>query len=204
MNKFTVLGFVCFGFLLQACSPVKTPIYNHYKLESYSAKHYVQRHSKQSILVTAPEAAAGYACADMLYVKKPFELSAFVNNSWIDQPANMLLPLITQSLERSGYFFAVTSGAYSEKTDYRLDTELIKLQQNFLKQPSQIDFVAKVVLTHVSENRIVASRLITEQARCPMETPFGGVLGANQATTAFTAAVTDFVITQIKRDLHQT
>ncbi len=39
-----------------------------------------------------PEATAGYQFSTMLYVKKPFELAAFANNAWVDQPANMLMP----------------------------------------------------------------------------------------------------------------
>lgn len=201
MNKiYPLLALVFAGLLLNACSPVKTTASNQYKLDAFSAKPLGRGLAKQSILITAPEAAAGYQSSEMLYIKKPYELNSFVNNAWIDQPANMLLPLLAQSLQRSGSFFAVTSSVNSEHTDYRLDTQLIELQQNFLKKPSQLDLVAKVVLTHMSDNRVIASRLISLHINCPTDTPYGGVIAANRATTQFTAAVTDFVVAQIRRD----
>lgn len=199
MNKFSILVLVLAELLLNACSPVKTPVSNQYKLDSFNSKPLGRNLAKQSILITAPEAAAGYQSSEMLYIKKPYELSAFANNAWVDQPANMLLPLLAQSLQRSGYFFAVTSSVNSEHTDYRLDTQLIELQQNFLKKPSQIDFVAKVVLTHMSDNRVIASRLISQHINCPADTPYGGVIAANLATKRFTAEVSDFVVSQVRR-----
>ncbi|CDZ77825.1 ABC-type uncharacterized transport system, auxiliary component [Legionella massiliensis] len=200
MNKLSILVLILTGFLLSACSPVKTSISNQYKLDSYSAKPLGGSSAKQSILITAPEAASGYQSTEMLYVKKAYELSSFANNAWVDQPANMLLPLLAQSLQRSGYFYAVTSSVNSEHTDYRLDTQLIELQQNFLKKPSQIDLVVKVVLTHMSDNRVIASRVISQHINCPTDTPYGGVIAANLATNRFTAEVSDFVVSHIKRD----
>jgi cholesterol transport system auxiliary component len=202
MNKYAALILVLVELLLTACSPVKTTISNQYKLDSYGSKSFRPNASKQSILITLPEAAAGYQRTDMLYVIKPFELSSFVNNAWVDQPANMLLPLLALSLQQSGYFYAVTSSINSEHTDYRLDTQLIELQQNFLRKPSQIDLVAKVVLTQVSDNRVIASRLISKHIKCPTDTPYGGVIAANQATKLFTAEVSDFVISHIRQDAH--
>ncbi len=195
---------IAFSLLLSACSPVKTLVTNQYKLDSFSSRHLGHANSRQSILITVPEAAAGYQLSDMLYVKKPFELSSFANNAWVDQPANMLLPLIVQSLQNSGYFFAVTSSANSEQTTYRLDTQLIELEQTFLKKPSQINLTVKVVLTHVSDNRVIASRLITEHVNCPMDTPYGGVIAANRATTLLTAQITEFVISKAGKGLPST
>lgn len=198
MHNLIALILIITSLFLDACSPVKSPISNQYKLDSYNTRQYARNSTKKSILITAPEAAAGYQSSEMLYVKKPFELSSFANNAWVDQPANMLLPLLVQSIQSSGYFYTVTSSANSEHTDYRLDTQLIELQQNFLKKPSQVDFVVKVVLTQVSENRVIASHLISQHIKCPMDTPYGGVIAANQATNRFTAQVSRFVVSQIK------
>ncbi|MBA3537411.1 MAG: hypothetical protein H0T84_12520 [Tatlockia sp.] len=202
-KKLIFLALIGVELLLAACSPIKTVISNKYKLDSYSNQRLGHGFSKHSILITMPEAMAGYQDPDMLFVRKPFELTSFAKNAWVDQPASMLLPLIAQSLQSSGYFYAVTSSANSDHTDYRLDTQLIELEQNFLKRPSQIDFAAKVVLTHVSDNRVIASRLIKEHINCPVDTPYGGVIAANRATKLFTAQVSDFVVTQVKQDSHQ-
>lgn len=200
MNKIAFLVLLSFQLLLTACSPVKRELTNAYKLESYSYLRLDNGLPKQSILVTMPEAAAGFQDSDMLYVNKPFALRSFAKNAWVDQPAYMLLPLIAQSLQSTGYFYAVTSTVNSELTNYRLDTQLIRLQQNFLTRPSKIEFAAKVVLTHVSDNRVIASRIISEQINCPSDTPYGGVIAANRATKLFTAEVSRFVVSQVRKD----
>lgn len=194
------LSLITLLILLMACSPIKVPVSNQYILGAYSDKHLANQLTKQSILITTPEAVGGYQTEQMLYIKKPFELSPFANNAWADTPANMLFPLIVQSLQRSGYFYAVASSLNAEKTTYRLDTQLIELKQNFLKKPSVIDLVVKVVLTHVKDNRVIASRLFSQHLSCPMDTPYGGVIAANRATTNFTAELTDFVVSQVSQD----
>lgn len=202
MKKINLILIICTQFLLTACSPVKPLITNQYKLGAFSHKQLSNKFSHRSILVNAPDAVAGYQTDQMLYVQKPFELTAFVHNSWVSPPADMLLPLIVQSLQRSGYFYAVVSSPNGELADYRIDTQLIELQQNFLTKPSVINLAVKVVLSNIKDNRIVASRLFRQQVTCPMETPYGGVIAANRATENFTAELTHFVIAQIKHDSH--
>lgn len=200
MNKLILISLFCTHCLLTACSPIKTPVTNQYKLSAYSNKQLTSRYTQLSILVTQPEAVAGYQTEQMLYIQKPFELTPFANNAWIDPPADMLFPLILQSLQRSGYFYAVASSPTADKTDYRLDTQLIEIHQNFLKKPSEIEFIAKVVLTCVKDSRVVASRLISQQAQCPIESPYGGVIAANRAVSNFTAEMTEFVVRHVQGD----
>lgn len=186
--------------MVTACSPVKMPVSNQYKLENYSAKKLADRQTRHSLLISLPDAIPGYQTEQMLYTDKPFELSAFAHSAWISSPANMLYPLIIQSLQHSHYFFAVASGPDADKTDYRLDTQLIELQQSFLTKPSKMQLVANVVLTHIADSRVVASRVISINIPCPADTPYGGVIAANQVAYAFTQQLSNFVIRHVKRD----
>lgn len=186
--------------LATACSPVKMPVSNQYKLESYSAKKIASKPTRHSLLISLPDAIPGYQTEQMLYTDKPFELSNFAHSAWISSPANMLYPLIIQSLQHSHYFFAVASGPDADKTDYRLDTQLIELQQSFLTKPSKMRLIANVVLTHIDDSRVVASRVISVTIPCPADTPYGGVIAANQAAHTFTAHLSDFVISHVKHD----
>lgn len=199
MNK---IGLTCIFvaiFIATACSPIKPDITNHYKLESYSGQVFTHQHSHHSILVTKPEAMAGYQTDQMLYIQKPYELSSFAHSGWVSPPADMLYPLMIESLQRTGYFYAVASGAYADKANYRLDTQLIELQQNFLTKPSCLQLVAKVVLTRIEDNHILGSRLIRQSIPCPSDTPYGGVLAANRATQNFTAQVAKFAVKLISQ-----
>ncbi len=196
--KFALLLSACWTMI--ACSPIQNAISDQYKLETFSAKKKTDKHTSRSLLISQPDSIAGYQTEQMLYIDKPFELSNFAHSAWISSPANMLYPLITQSLQHSHYFYAVASGPDADKTDYRLDTQLIELQQNFLTKPSVVELVANVVLTHIEDNRVVSSLIIRERVPCLEDTPYGGVVAANRATSAFTAKLTDFVIERVRRD----
>lgn len=196
MNRLFFMATLC---LLASCA-IKSPIKNQYKLSLFERASKQAQSSPYSILVAQPSAVSGYQTEQMLYIVKPFELKPFSRNAWVGPPANMLFPLILQSLQSSDYFSAVVSSPYSDKADYRLETELIELEQNFLMNPSMLQFVVKVVLSHISDNRVLASKIITEQICCPTNTPYGGVIAANQATQSFTKTLIDFVIHQIQKD----
>lgn len=198
-----ILGYIIFsvGVLLEVgCSPVKTPVTNEYQLSSLSLKKFVAKPRPITLMVSVPEAVPGYQTEEMLYIKKPFQVEPFAKNAWSSPPADMLFPLLIESLEATGFFYAVTSSPYSDEADYRLDTQLLHLEQNFLKKPSVIQLTVKVVLSRTDDKKIIASRIISKQVSCTQDTPYGGVIAANQAAYQFTAAVSDFVISHIKRD----
>lgn len=195
MKKFTLL--ILTLVLLTNCA-VKPLVTNQYKLGAFSKKHWSKLPSKHSIFVNTPDAVAGYQGEEMLYTLKPYELTPFVHSAWVDQPAEMLLPLMVQSLQRSGYFHVVASSPGAEVTEYRIDTQLIELQQSFLTKPSSLHFVVKSVLVRMEDNHVIASRIFSYVVPCPANTPYGGVLAANQATQLFTAALTKFVINHVR------
>ncbi|QMT60810.1 ABC-type transport auxiliary lipoprotein family protein [Legionella sp. PC997] len=198
MKKLTVFLVGLSTALLSACSPVKVSVKNQYQLNAYSSKQLVKEPMPITLLVTPPDAAAGYQTEQMLYSKKPYELAPFAKNAWVNPPADMLYPLILQSLQRTNLFKAVTSNAYTLGVNYRLDTQLLALEQNFLKKPSVLEFSAKMVLTHVSDNKVLASKIINLQIPCPSDTPYGGVIAANRATQQFTAILAHFVVSHIE------
>ncbi len=200
MNNIKITLLLSAYWLLTACSPIKNAVTDQYKLERFSTKKMAEKQMHRSLLISLPDAIAGYQTEQMLYTDKPFELSNFAHSAWISSPANMLYPLITQSLQHSHYFYAVASGPDADKTDYRIDTQVIELQQNFLTKPSKVVLVVNAVLTHIADNRVVASRIISERVTCPEDTPYGGVVAANKAAFAFTSKLTDFVVTNVNRD----
>jgi cholesterol transport system auxiliary component len=203
VNKLSVLWLGCVSLILVGCA-VKPLVTNQYKLGAYCKKQLSKKPSSHSIFVNTPDAVAGYQREEMLYTSKLFELKPFVHNAWVDQPAEMLLPLIIQSLQHSGYFHVVASSPGAEVTEYRLDTQLLELQQNFLTKPSAIHLVVKVVLVHVENNQVVASRIFGYQIPCLFDTPYGGVLAANRATELFTADLVHFAIRHVKNEAHST
>ncbi len=197
----------CFGTLIlgalllsAGCGPVNKQITNQYTLTLKHTKAPQQRHMPYALLISKPEALAGYRTNQMLYVKKPFTLEPFAKNAWSSPPADMLYPLLVQRFQESHAFRAITSSPYADKADYRLDTQLLELQQDFLSKQSAIQFTAKITVTRISDNRVLASHLVKERIPCKTNTPYGGVIAANHAATLFVNQALDFVIRQVQND----
>lgn len=186
--------------LLSSCSPIKTPVTHQYTLDIPAHKQTVHKHLSSTLLISKPEAMAGYQTEQMLYVKTPFTLEPFAKNAWVSPPADMLYPVLVEHFQSSHAFRAITSAPFADKTDYRLDTQLITFNQNFLSKQSVLKFTAKIALTRVSDNHVLASRLIVKQIPCTQNTPLGGVIAANQASVSFTEDALKFVIKHIQRD----
>ncbi len=178
---------------LTACSSIKLPVTEQYQLTQFSHKVYKTPHASKSLFVSPPEALRGYDSTKMHYSTQAFEVKNFAHHAWLGAPAQMIHPLLTQSLQQSGYFKAVTSGIYSDKTDYRLDSQLLMLQQNFIQRPSTLFLVMKIVLNDVKNNTVVASKILQYKIPCPSDSPYGGVLAANKAVRLFTEDTVKFV-----------
>ena len=178
---------------LTGCTSIKLPITELYQLTQFSHKTYKTPHGKKTLFVSPPEALRGYDTNKMHYSTEPFEVKSFAHHAWLGAPAQMIQPLLTQSLQLSGYFKAVSSGIYSDKTDYRLDSQLLMMQQNFTHKPSQLFLVMKLVLNDVSNTKLIASKIFQYRIPCSSETPYGGVLAANKAVRLFTQDAVKFV-----------
>lgn len=186
--------------LLTACSPIVPEVNNKYKLTAFSHEQIAAKRSDITIFVAETQAMPGYQTEQMLYTDKLYQISSFVKNSWISPPSGMLTPLLAQSLQHSNYFFAVASGPDADKTDYRLDTQIIELQQNFLTKPSQIEFVIQAALTHVDDSRLIASQTFVLHTPCASNNPYGGVVAANNTIQKFTSELTKYVVYHVKMD----
>lgn len=190
LGIFTTLG-------LTGCA-VTPLVTDQYKLTGHSEKRLNCAGKMGSVFVNMPEAVVGYQTDSMLYMQKPYKLMPFVHHAWISPPAGMLLPLIVQSLSRTGCFTAVNSSPSAATADYMIETQLLELHQNFLVKPSEIAFVAKVSLIRSSTNQVVSSRIMKYYVKCRMDTPYGGVIAANHAAKLFTEALTHFIVAQIR------
>ena len=189
------LSLIC---CLNACTKLDLSETHRYQLKAYGLLTKPYAKSRHSILINQPSASAGYDSKRMIYVNKAYQLSSFANNSWMSTPANMLLPLVVQSMESSHYFNALAASPQAADTDYRLDLKILNLEQNFLQKPSQLIMTISLSLLEVNTNRILAEKTFSEHLPCPSDTPYGGVLAANQATESLTRRMSQYVISQIE------
>ena len=134
-----------------------------------------------TLVVSAPQSAAGYDSAHMLYLRRPHQLEYFAQHQWVDTPARMLAPLIVTALERGGAFGAVLRSPVATDADLRLDTEIVRLQQQFDTQPSQVRFTLRAHLVDSTTRQVLAGREFDASVAAASDDPAGGVVAANAA-----------------------
>lgn len=145
-----------------------------------------------TLAVNAPRAAPGYDSPRMVYVRKSYELESFAKNQWVDTPARMLAPLLVRALEGGGRFRAVVQAPSPVAADLRLDTEIVRLQQEFIAQPSRVHLTLRAQLVDVKSARVLASREFDVVEDAASEDPYGGVIAANRAVRRVLLELVDF------------
>lgn len=145
------------------------------------------------LVVGVPQAEAGFDQPRMAYLQRPFEVSYYATNVWVDAPSRMLVPLLVQSLERTGLWRVVQPMPMVVRGDYRLDVSGLVLQQEFLQHPSATRLRLRAQLVEMKEQRIVGAKSFESLEPAPSDDAYGGVLAANRAVTRVLAALNDWM-----------
>ncbi len=183
--------------LLGACSvlkPVSVSPVATYTLSAPVAKSMRARATPLTLLVDIPRASPGFGSAQMAYIEKPYQLSYFSQNSWTAPPALMLQPLIVQSLAKTGRYKAVAAAPFTSTFDLRLSTDVVRLQQDFMHKPSVEQLSVQAQLVAGYSQRIIATKRFDIAVPASSQTPYGGVIAANQAVTKLLPQLTRFVV----------
>lgn len=144
------------------------------------------------LAVSMPRARAGFDTAQMVWVRQPHGLEVYSRNRWADTPAHMLAPLLVQALERSGTFRAVVQTPSAVSAELRLDTELVRLQQDFSVKPSRVQLTLSAQLIDTGTRQVIASAEFDETENAVTEDAYGGVNAANLALERLLARLTAF------------
>jgi cholesterol transport system auxiliary component len=145
-----------------------------------------------TLIVSAPHAAAGFDSPRMMYLRQPDQLQYFAHNEWIDTPARMLAPLIVSAVNARGAFRAVVQTPSPATGEMRLDTEILRLQHEFISVPSQIRLTLRAYLVETATRRVISSREFEATVAAPSEDPRGGVTAAHQAVNDVLKQLADF------------
>lgn len=170
--------------LLAGCSALPTPDIEDPVLHLLDPKPAIARArvARDLVLeVSVPRAAPGFDTAALLYVQKPFVLDAFATHRWADAPARLIGPPLTRALDQTAGFRVVVTAPTGVPADLRLDTELVRLQQNFTTRPSRVELSLRLRLLDLRGRRVVAAHVIDVDVAAPSDDPNGGVLAANAA-----------------------
>jgi cholesterol transport system auxiliary component len=181
---------LCLAGCSSLLAPAKSELPKRYSLDSLSGPTMPNLPTQpahpaaRTLLVSMPHETVGFDSVHMIYLRQPHQLEYFAHSEWIDTPARMLLPRITESLGASGIFAAVLSGPASARADFVLDVQLLRLQQEFLTRPSQLHLTLRVVLLDNTRHQVLAWRELDSRVETSTENAFGGVLASHQAVQA--------------------
>ena len=137
-----------------------------------------------TLIINSPHAAAGFDSPRIIYVRETHQLEYFAHSEWVDPPARMLAPLLVAAIESTGAFRAVVLTPSAAAGDLRLDTEIIRLQHEFLARPSAVRFTLRAYLVDDKTRRVLAWREFDGMVAAASEDPYGGVVAANRAVQA--------------------
>jgi len=146
-----------------------------------------------TLVVEVPRAAAGYDTRNMAYLRRAHEIEYFAVHQWVDTPAQMLAPLMTQALRRSGVVRAAVLAPTAAVGELRLESELVRLQQDFRHTPSQVRLTVRVLLVHAPTRRALAWRELDVSTVSASEDPYGGAVAASAAVTRLLQQLVTFV-----------
>lgn len=184
-QRILIAAAVVLGLLpLSACSPLqpqRAEPTSTYLLDARIETQAAAETGASILVVGTPRAAPGYDSTRIAYMRRAHEIEYFANNEWVDTPARMLAPLLVRALEQGGGFRAVVPASSGAVGDLRLDTEIVRLQQEFDVAPSRVRFTLRARLIDPVGRRIVDTRLFDVSETAPSDDPRGGVIAANRA-----------------------
>ena len=134
-----------------------------------------------AVAVAEPRAAPGFDGPQLVYVRRPFELRRYARAEWAEPPAHLVGPPLVRALERTGRFQAVVAAPGGVAAGLRLDTEVVRLQQEFTEAPSRVRFTLRAQLADLRAGRVLGTRELEAVEVAPSEDAYGGVQAANRA-----------------------
>lgn len=145
------------------------------------------------LLLSLPQAAAGFDSQRIIYRQAGGEfsgdakgaaaapLSYFARSEWADTPARMLSPLLLQALDGAVLFRAVAAMPGAATGDWRLDTLVVRLQQEFDGPRSVARLTLRASLVDNTSRQVLAVREFDQRVPANSQDAAGGVAAANQA-----------------------
>jgi cholesterol transport system auxiliary component len=177
-------------FATEGCSvlkPVSTTATSYYSLDQVNQASLALVSSfkpRPTLIINPPSAAAGFGSSRIIYLRQPHKIEYFAHSEWVESPARMLAPLLVASLQGSGVFRAVVLTPSAVAADWRLNTEIIRLQHEFVGARSRVRFTLRAHFIDEKTRGIIAIREFDMSSDAASADPYGGVTAANLIVAA--------------------
>ena len=158
---------------------------------------------RSGTLVVEPlRAVPGYDSRHMVYQRSPGQLEAFAFHEWVAPPAELLGPLLVRALQDADTGYAVLPAPSAAVADWRLETQLLNLTQDFSVQPSRLRLGLRAVLLDGRSRRVLGWREVQVSLPVVSDDPLAGATTAQAAALQATQAVATFCAEQLRTASH--
>ena len=140
-----------------------------------------RRASGKTLLVAPPKAAPGFDSNRIAFTRQPPKLDYYRDSVWSDAPARMLLPILVRAFEATGAFKAVVSPPAPGLANLRVDVDVIRLQQEFMTQPSQVRLMTRIKVVDLKSGHVLGTQVFEAVEPAPSEDANGAARAANAA-----------------------
>jgi len=153
-----------------------------------------ERTHSATLLVLIPETMPACATTQMAYSTKAYQIAYFTKNEWAETPAQMIQPLIVQTLRNTHYFSGVLSPPYFGHYTFGVRTEILELKQDFTSEPAMLQLAMRISLSREATNQVVAKKELSVSEPMFERNPYAGVVAANEAMAKLLRELAKFVI----------
>lgn len=195
MPSLHLAAVVALGLVAGACSVLPAPPAQErtvYLLDTVLASAPAGPKRDLVLAVAPPRAWPGFDTPQMAYMRRPREIEYFSKNAWADAPSRMLAPVVARALAQDGRFSAVVPLSAQVVADLRLDTEIVRLVQDFGTSPSRVELTMRAQLVDLRGRRVVAAREMTELETAAIDDAAGGAAAADRALARMLRRLADF------------
>ncbi len=186
-------------FTLSSCSifsPVKVEQPTTYVLNTLP-KPTIKKSRRITLLVMSPTTNPIYRTTNIAYTTHPYQVAYFAKNVWAEPPADMIYPLMIQTLQNTRHFHAIATTSSPGNSDYVLNTQIMQLLQDYTQGCGLLYLTVRAQITSTATNRIIATKEFTIVEAFPPKNPYYGVVAANHATASMLRQLAEFCVRTI-------
>jgi cholesterol transport system auxiliary component len=143
--------------------------------------------------VPMPEAAPLYATRQMAYSTEPHQIGHFNESEWALPPAQMVHPLLVETLRATGRFTVVDPAA-PIRGGFALRTEVLEVLQDFTVEPALFRLRMRVSLERGTDHGLVGARELSATEPLRENTARAGVAAGNQAIEKLLRDIAAFAV----------
>lgn len=140
------------------------------------------RRHHTTLMILRPDTAPAYNTTRMAFTTKPFQLSYYSASHWAETPADMFMPLIADTLQKTHHYRAIILPPFTGQYSYALRTIINELRIDYTKPQAVLNLsVQAQILSGVTGN-LVATHEFNASVPLSCRTPYSAVIAANRAS----------------------